>query len=294
VKYAVYVPNCRGYGSARDLLDFAERTEAAGWDGFFTWDTLTLPGELGNPVVDSTVTLGAIAASTKKIAFGALVTALGRRRPWKLAREYGALSELAGGRVIMGVGVGSGHDFVPFPREVETAAERAALFTDAVELIRQMLSGSRIEWTQSEQTAQALGEEQHKLSLDPFFPAPATPIPLWGGASIQRESDQKIGAFRRAARLLDGLVPVGNPLDSQQPITLDEFSRSVEYAFDGQEPREGFDLVAFGCAVAGNSRSPSDPARFEAEGATWWLEGVQTDGTPEDARRIIDAGPPRA
>jgi len=289
VRYGVYVPNNGSYGSVRDLVELAECTEASGWDGFFTWDTLTAGG---TPVADAQITLAAIAASTDVVTFGALVTPLGRRRPWKLAREIAALAELARGRFVMGCSTGSGHDFAPFPGEVQTAAERAARFVDAMEMIRQFLSGSPIEWTQSERSAGVLGEDPTVLSLKPFLPAPVEPVPFWGGASVQRRFEQKLGPFKRAAKMLDGLFPVGDPWDSRQPITLEEFARAVDYTFEGSPPPEGFDLVACGCTLTGQAET-SGPGGFANEGATWWLEVFPNDATPAQIRPLIEAGPPR-
>lgn len=288
MRYGVYVPNCGAYGSVRDLVDLAACAEAGGWDGFFTWDVLTAGGA---PVADAQITLAAVAASTNTVKFGALVTPLGRRRPWKFAREIAALAEISHDRLVVGCSVGSGEDFAPFPGEPRTAAERAARFLDAVELIRQILSGSPVEWTQSDRTARVLGNEPSVVSLQPFLPAPAEAIPLWGGASVQRQLDQKVAPFKRAARMLDGLFPVGNPWDSRGPITLEEFARAIDYAFEGSQPPEGFDLVACGCSRTGKAGA-SDPARFATEGATWWLEVFPNDATPAQVRPLIAAGPP--
>jgi alkanesulfonate monooxygenase SsuD/methylene tetrahydromethanopterin reductase-like flavin-dependent oxidoreductase (luciferase family) len=212
VQYGIYVPSFGGYASIRDLVDLAERAEAAGWDGFFMWDILTAGGA---PVVDPQITLAAVAASTTTIRFGPMVTPLGRRRPWKVAREIAALAELSRGRLVFGCSVGSGDDFGLFPDEVQTPAERVARFIDAIEVIRQILAGAAVEWTQSEQTARALGQWPISISTEPFLPAPADPVPFWGGASIQRKRPQRVGPFVRAAQTLDGPFPVGESFDSR-------------------------------------------------------------------------------
>jgi alkanesulfonate monooxygenase SsuD/methylene tetrahydromethanopterin reductase-like flavin-dependent oxidoreductase (luciferase family) len=287
LRCGVYIPNHLVFGSPRALVDVAQRVEAAEWDGFFMWDTLTAGGA---PVADPQVTLAATAVSTTRIKLGALVTPLARRRPWKVAREIAALAEVSDGRFIMGCSVGSGHDFAPFPGEVRTAAERVARFTDAVELIRLMLSGSPVDWTQSERMARVLGEQPASISVDPFLPAPAEPVPFWGGASVQREREQNVAPFRRAAEMLDGLFPVASPWDGTLPITVEEFARAIDYAFDGAQPPEGFDLVA--CGSSRGTRG-SNPRRFAAEGATWWLEVLSAQAAPSEVHALIAGGPPR-
>jgi alkanesulfonate monooxygenase SsuD/methylene tetrahydromethanopterin reductase-like flavin-dependent oxidoreductase (luciferase family) len=291
VRYGIYVPSYGTYASARELVDLAERAEVSGWDGFFMYDVVTVGGL---PVADPQITLAAVAASTEKLIFGPLVTPLARRRPWKVAREIATLAELSGGRVVLGCSVGSGLDFAPFPGEVRTAAERVARFTDAVELIRQMLSGSAIEWTRSERSARVLGGQDATLSLDPFLPAPSTPVPIWGGATVQREAEQRLSPFKRAARILDGLFPLAEPMLNDMPITLEEFVRAVDYAFEGGKPPDGFDLIATGRSGVTAKATPSDPARFAAEGATWWLEFCPTDALSAEIRPLIEAGPPLA
>jgi alkanesulfonate monooxygenase SsuD/methylene tetrahydromethanopterin reductase-like flavin-dependent oxidoreductase (luciferase family) len=288
VRFGVYLPNLGAFGSPAVLVELAERAEAAGWDGFFVWDTLTAAGA---PVADAQVTLGAAAARTSSVTLGSLVTPLGRRRPWKLAREIAALAELSRGRLVVGCSVGSGHDFAPFPGEVQSGGERAARFVDAVELLRLLLSGEPVKWTQSERSAQVLGQPPASVVVDAFLPTPSVPVALWGGASIRRQAKQSAVPLRRVARMLDGLFPLGEPFDSGLPVTVEEFARAVELAFDGGGPPRGFDLVACGHSASG-AHSPLDPARFEAEGATWWLESIAGD-SPAEARGVIDAGPPR-
>jgi alkanesulfonate monooxygenase SsuD/methylene tetrahydromethanopterin reductase-like flavin-dependent oxidoreductase (luciferase family) len=289
VQYGIYVSSCGDYASVHDLVDLAQRAEAAGWDGFFMWDILTAAGA---PVVDPQITLAAVAASTTTIRLGAMVTPLGRRRPWKVAREIAALAELSRDRLVFGCSAGSGDDFAPFPGEVQTAAERVACFIDAVEVIRQILAGGPVTWTQSEETARALGQRPVSIATAPFLPAPAVPVPFWGGASVQRERPQRVGPFRRAAQMLDGLFPLGAPFDSRQPITIGEFARAVDYAFEGASPPAGFDVVACGHTLY-NHATAADTARFEAEGATWWLETFPDDGPPAQMRALLKAGPPR-
>ena len=57
-------------------------------------------------VVDPWITLTAIATKTKRICIGTTVTAVARRRPWKLARETVTLDHLSNGRLILAVGLG--------------------------------------------------------------------------------------------------------------------------------------------------------------------------------------------
>jgi alkanesulfonate monooxygenase SsuD/methylene tetrahydromethanopterin reductase-like flavin-dependent oxidoreductase (luciferase family) len=50
--------------------------------------------------------MAAIAVTTKRIRFGSLLTAIGRRRPWEVARESVTVDQLSNGRLILPVGLG--------------------------------------------------------------------------------------------------------------------------------------------------------------------------------------------
>jgi alkanesulfonate monooxygenase SsuD/methylene tetrahydromethanopterin reductase-like flavin-dependent oxidoreductase (luciferase family) len=89
------------------LADLTRRPEQAGWDGLFVWDHVTHRKELRRPIADPWVRLTAAALATNRIRLGTLVTPVARRRPAKLAREVTTLDRLTGGRMILGVGLGS-------------------------------------------------------------------------------------------------------------------------------------------------------------------------------------------
>jgi Luciferase-like monooxygenase len=86
----VYVPTFGEY-DVLTLAALANEAERVGWDGFFVWDHLFWAPQPGAPLTDTTVALTAIALATGRVRFGALVTALARRRPWKLAKEAATL-----------------------------------------------------------------------------------------------------------------------------------------------------------------------------------------------------------
>jgi alkanesulfonate monooxygenase SsuD/methylene tetrahydromethanopterin reductase-like flavin-dependent oxidoreductase (luciferase family) len=90
----------------RGMAELAAAAEDAGWDGIFIEDYLVYQGQAGLPTYDPTVVLAAMATATSRIRLGTTVTALPRRRPWKLASEAVSLDHLSGGRLILGVGSG--------------------------------------------------------------------------------------------------------------------------------------------------------------------------------------------
>jgi alkanesulfonate monooxygenase SsuD/methylene tetrahydromethanopterin reductase-like flavin-dependent oxidoreductase (luciferase family) len=68
----------------------ARTAEGAGWEGAFVWDHVAYR-ERGWPVADPYVVVAAVAEATEHMRIGVLVSALPRRRPWKMAREMASL-----------------------------------------------------------------------------------------------------------------------------------------------------------------------------------------------------------
>ena len=88
------------------VAELAARAEARGWDGFFVWDHIAYR-DRSACVADPWVTLAAVAMVTSRVIIGPMVTPLARRRPHQLARETVTLDRLSGGRLVLGVGLGS-------------------------------------------------------------------------------------------------------------------------------------------------------------------------------------------
>lgn len=91
------------------LVDLAVRAEEHGWDGVFLWDHILWKPPV-RAVGDAWVALSAIAARTRHIRLGPLVTPLSRRRVHKVARETATLDRLSHGRLILGAGLGASNN----------------------------------------------------------------------------------------------------------------------------------------------------------------------------------------
>src|SRR5579862_1556720 len=117
-------------GDFKAYGQLAQDAEEAGWDGIFIADALAIetPDYPAFPWFDPWVVLAMMAERTSRIRLGTMITALPRRRPWKLAREVATLDHLSGGRMIFGVGLGAAeHDGgfykVGEPMELSVRAE---------------------------------------------------------------------------------------------------------------------------------------------------------------------------
>lgn len=129
--------------------------------------------------------LAFVAAVTERIALGTSVLVLPMRHPVLHAKIIASIAQLAGGRFILGAGVGwmreefevLGADF----------ARRGKRIEEQVALMRALWSGDYIDHE---------GEFYH---LDGWVsrPAPPRPVPVWFGGA------QPV-SFRRAGRIADG------------------------------------------------------------------------------------------
>jgi hypothetical protein len=272
VRFAAYVPTFGDY-DVRSLVALAREAEAAGWDGFFIWDHLVWAPD-GAPVVDTTVALSAIALATERIRFGALVTALARRRPWKFAKETATLDCLSGGRLVTGVGLGIESDFFPVGERF-TTAERASRLDESLEIVSSLWGGEPL-------THHGEHFQLEQVTLHPT-PVQQPAIPVWVAGFWPNRPP-----FRRAARW-NGAIPQrrGNPFD---PLSPDELRECNSY-LSAHRTRDGpFDLVASWFGPHHEGLAPSD---YQRVGATWWLDGVNpwTESLREYTARL-SAGPP--
>jgi alkanesulfonate monooxygenase SsuD/methylene tetrahydromethanopterin reductase-like flavin-dependent oxidoreductase (luciferase family) len=140
--YAVTVPNV---GRPQDIINLALEAERVGWDGFFVFDHLQIDRHKRLDVLDSTVLVAAIAASTARIRLGSMIIPLARRRPWKVAKEIITLDHLSGGRVIAGFGLGfpPAEEFGDFGEPTD-ARERAAILDEALTVFAAVCSGGAV------------------------------------------------------------------------------------------------------------------------------------------------------
>lgn len=153
LKQALNVPNV---GNANAIVELAIQAEAAGWDGFFVWDTMQTDAPQSVDVLDPTAILSAIAVSTSRIALGPMVVALPRRRPWKVAKEIITVDHLSRGRVIAGFGLGAPtkEEFGDFGEPTDLRA-RAELLDEGLGIIDVIFAGVTLDHAGSAYTVRA-------------------------------------------------------------------------------------------------------------------------------------------
>jgi alkanesulfonate monooxygenase SsuD/methylene tetrahydromethanopterin reductase-like flavin-dependent oxidoreductase (luciferase family) len=145
MRLGLYIPLFDELADPALVARLCAEAEEAGWDGAFVWDQV----RWREPVVgvaDPQITLAAIASATERMRLGPMVTPLARRRPAKVARETATLDRLSGGRLTLGVGLGSDR----FAGEYSITGEevddrrRAAMLDEALDILEAAWSGELV------------------------------------------------------------------------------------------------------------------------------------------------------
>ena len=179
----LFVPTAAPDAQPNMALAFGQRAEAAGLSSLWVPERPVF----ANP--EPLVTLGALAATTARLQLGTCVLLGTLRPPALLAKMVATLDVLAGGRVLLGLGVGSrADDFaacgVPF-------AGRGARAAELIHILRLAWSGAPLRYE---------GRYYH-LEVGPVGPRPVQRggPPIWLGGSAE-------AALRRAGRIADGYI----------------------------------------------------------------------------------------
>ena len=139
------------------LAGLARRADEAGFDSLWTMDHFFQIPVTGQPpeapLLEAYAVLAFIAAETKRIRLGTMVTSVAYRHPGVLVKAVTSIDVLSGGRVIFGVGAGAPFNELPpgrSPRDFEvfglgipfpSLAERFERLEEVVQIALQMWRG---------------------------------------------------------------------------------------------------------------------------------------------------------
>jgi alkanesulfonate monooxygenase SsuD/methylene tetrahydromethanopterin reductase-like flavin-dependent oxidoreductase (luciferase family) len=242
--------------------------EGTGWDGVFVWDHVRWR-EPVEAVADPWITLAAVAAATRRVRLGPMVTPLARRRPVKVARETATLDRLSGGRLTLGVGLGSDQ----FGSEFSVTEElderrRAQMLDESLDILTAAWSGEPVQHRGEHYTVDGMR----------FLPRPVQRpgVPVWVAGFYGKPRP-----LRRAARY-QGFMPVNLEHPGQLAQIVADLSALRQAAATAAQP---YDIVA--------ALPPgTDPAPYAMAGATWWLVEFPAQGATADlVRAVIRDGP---
>ena len=273
--------------TAESIVEVGLAAEEHGWDGLFLADAIGIetPDYPAFPFFDPWVLAGGIAARTQRIVIGTMLTAVPRRRPWKLAREVLTLDQLSGGRAVLGAGLGAAEDDGGFYKvgEAMDLRTRAGRLDEGLQIVAGLQTGEAFSFD---------GEHYHVDSMTLLPPAVQEPrVPLWVVGIWPKPK-----SMARALRW-DGLIP--QPYRSGEghpgPLEPDDYREMKAYVDEHRESDGAFDITAGGTTSGAKEDQGETRDRvgaFAEAGATWWLESCFSFEA-EDALKRIRLGPPR-
>jgi len=155
-KFGVQLPNFSGFEPA-DLFghvaSLAAAAEETGFDSVWVMDHFYQLPPLGGPdqpMLEAYTLLGALAALTRRVQLGTLVTGVTYRNPGILAKMVTTLDVISRGRAILGIG-GAWYDVEHQGLGIDYPADRVRLdmLEEAVQVCRAMFTGDDVSFTGS-------------------------------------------------------------------------------------------------------------------------------------------------
>ena len=264
VRWAVHLPT---FAEPQTLIDLAVAAERRGWDGCFFWDHILGALEEPMPVANTWVVLGAVAGATERIRIGTAVTPVARRKPHELAREAVTVDRLSGGRMTLGVGLGT-------PVEAEygafgepmAARELASRLDEGLAVLAGLWTGEPFSHHGAHYTVEGAA----------FVPGPLQQprIPIWAACTWPHHKP-----LQRAARW-DGAVLVKDNGGMVQRVTPDEIAEARATIRRIRGDDRPFDLAVV-------ATDPRDADGYAEAGATW----VLVTGWLDTLAGLVEAGP---
>jgi len=208
------IPNYTFPGMTNDKLFehvamLANTAEKAGFDSVWVMDHFyQLPniGPRTDPMLEGYATLSGIAARTKKVRLGTLVTGVTYRNPAFLAKEVTTLDIVSSGRAILGIGAawnedehrGYGYDFPP-------VGERISRLEEALQICRAMFR----------EEAPTFEGRYYQIEGALNFPRPIQPNgpPIMIGGGGEQRTLKLVAQYADMSNIFGDLAMVRHKLD---------------------------------------------------------------------------------
>lgn len=216
MKIGPMVPQSGPLATRELILRVARTAEDAGYDALWVNDHVVYPREFtstypysptGRPprrvtvegsIIEALTLLTFVAAVTERVELGTAILVVPMRQPVLLAKTISSLDHLAGGRLVLGAGIGWAQEEF----EVLSAPweRRGARFDEQIRLMRAL-------WTQ--QWVDGFDGDFYKVDGWTSQPQPPRHVPILIGGHGPRQ-------MRRIGELADGWLTHANRLDTIQ------------------------------------------------------------------------------
>jgi len=254
-----------------DILRAARAAEAAGFAWVSCSDHVAVPASraavMGATWYDAGSTLAFVAGATARIRLLSHVLVLPYRHPLVVAKQYGTLDHLSGGRVILGVG--SGHVKGEFAALGADYSRRGRATDESIQAIVAA-------WTAEVARFEGGIVAFRDVTVSPRVAQRPRP-PIWVGGNSHP-------ALRRAARHGDGWVPW--QLTPDECTAAVAFARKVRVDAGLSEPFEVVAPLALPTSISADDMIAS-VGRWQAAGATAFHVGVVAGGIDELVDRLV-------
>jgi probable F420-dependent oxidoreductase len=238
-----------------EVLAVAEAADRLGYSHLTASNHVAIPSaesaRRGRRYWDPSVTLGFLAARTSRIRLATFVLVLGYHHPLEIVKRYGTLDVVSGGRLILGLGVGSLEE--EFRLLGRSFAGRGEAAEDAIRAIRASLGQREPEYHGTHFDFAGVTVEPTTLRRD---------VPIWIGGRSAR-------SLRRAIELdCDGWTPFAlEPEEVRELLARardteawGRLSRPLEVGLAPEPPLE---------PLGGAAKVRDDVERMRACGATF-------------------------
>ena len=255
-------------GTPEAFAATVDRLEQAGVD------SLWLPEMVYSPLVEPFTGLAFALSRTRRLKAGTGVSVLPGRHPVLVAKQLASLAGLAPGRVlpVFGLQPAQPAERALFP---VPAGRRAAVFDEALELLRRLLTAERVSFD---------GEFFTVTDATVGLP-PSKPLDIWLGGSapvglrrVGRLADGWLGSLLTPAEAAGAVAVItGAAAEAGREVERDHFGISLPVALAGDRTSIPVPLLA----SIERRRPEADPAALVARG---W------DGARRMIEQYVEAG----
>jgi F420-dependent oxidoreductase-like protein len=213
-RFGLQIPSFTYAGVAdRDLFervaDIAGAAEESGFDSVWVMDHFYQIANVGprtDPMLEAYTLLGGIAARTRKVSLGTMVTGVTYRNPALLAKQVTTLDMVSGGRAILGIGAAWNEDeHAGYGFEYPPVRERLDRLEEALQICRAMFV----------EQAPSFSGRHYTIQEALNVPGPLRPegIPILVGGSGERRTLALVAKYADACNLFGDLPTIRHKLE---------------------------------------------------------------------------------